>query len=79
MVELLAGRRLKSDKLTPSRVETIDKGLYLEAETAINEERRVRGLQNTKNYTNRTTRREVMVTLVIEEWCKGTPLDVKTT
>ena len=31
--------------------------------------------QPTKNYTNRVDNGEVMATLVVEEWCKGTPLD----
>ena len=31
--------------------------------------------QLAKNYTNWTSGREVMATLVVEEWCKGTPLD----
>ena len=65
----------ESDNLHPYRVESFDKRSYLDAETAINEERRVRGLQPTKNYINRTSGREVMTALVVEEWCKGTPLD----
>ena len=68
----------KSDNLHPYRVGSIDKGFDLDAETAINEERRVRGLQQAKNYTNWTSRREVMTTLVMEEWWKGTPLDTTT-
>ena len=32
-------------------------------------------MQNAKNYQNWTSRREVMAALVIEIWCKGTPLD----
>ena len=32
--------------------------------------------QPTKNYTNWTSRRKVMITLVFEIWCKGTPFDV---
>ena len=68
----------QSDKTTPSRVGSFDKRSYLEAETTINEERRVWGLQNTKNYENWTSRRKVMTTLVVEEWCKGTPLDTTT-
>ena len=31
--------------------------------------------QNTTNYQNWVDNGEVMVTLVMEEWCKGTPLD----
>ena len=31
--------------------------------------------QNTKNHRNTVSKRKVMVTLVMEEWCKGTPLD----
>ena len=65
----------KSDKKTLYRVGSIDKGLYLEAVTTINEERRRRGLQLAKNYINWVDRRKVMATLVMEEWCKGTPLD----
>ena len=65
----------KSDKTTPSRVGSFDKGLLFEAKTAINEERRVRGSQQAKNYINWTSRREVVTTLMVEKWCKGTPLD----
>ena len=65
----------ESDKTTLYRVGSFDKGLLFEAKTTINEERRGRGLQPTKNYINWTSRREVMTTLVMEEWCKGTPLD----
>ena len=36
------------------------------------------GLQNAKNYSNWGIRRKVMSTLVMEEWCKGTPLDTTT-
>ena len=68
----------KSDNLHLSRVGSFDKGLLFEAKTTINEERRVRGLQLAKNYINWTSRREVMVTLVLLMWCKGTPLDVTT-
>jgi len=35
----------------------------------------VRGVQQAKNYTKWTSRRKVMTTLVVEIWCKGTPLD----
>ena len=58
----------KSDNLHPYRVELIDKRSYLEAETAINEEGRVRGLQQAKNYINWAERRKVMATLVMEKW-----------
>ena len=34
--------------------------------------------QNAKNYINWVVRRKVMTTLVVEEWCKGTPLDTTT-
>ena len=33
------------------------------------------GLQQAKNYINWVGRRKVMTTLVVEEWCKGTPFD----
>ena len=65
----------KSDNLHPYRVGLIDKGSYLEAKTTINEERRMRGSQLAKNYINWVDNEEVMATLVVEEWCKGTPLD----
>lgn len=32
-------------------------------------------LQPAKNYINWVVRSEVVTTLVVEEWCKGTPLD----
>ena len=34
--------------------------------------------QPTKNYINWVERRKVMTTLVVEEGCKGTPLDTTT-
>ena len=68
----------ESDNTTLYRVGLIDKGLYLDAETATNRQRRVWGLQNTTNYQNWVERRKVMSTLVMEEWCKGTPLDATT-
>ena len=34
--------------------------------------------QNTKNYQNWVGRRKVMTTLVLNNWCKGTPLDATT-
>ena len=40
----------KSDNPHPSRVESIDKRFDLDTASAINEERRVWGLQNTTNY-----------------------------
>jgi len=32
--------------------------------------------QQAKNYINWVERRKVMVTLVVEKWCKGTPLNI---
>ena len=34
--------------------------------------------QQAKNYINWGSRREVMAALVMEKWCKGTPLDATT-
>ena len=63
----MAAAGSKSDNTTLDRVGSFDKGFELDAETAINEERRVRGLQLAKNYINWTSRREVMTTLVVVE------------
>ena len=65
----------KSDNVHPYRVESIDKRFDLDAETNTNRQRTTVASQQTKKYINWVGGRKVMTTLVVEEWCKGTPLD----